>query len=126
MCRILGSVVLHAASPDGTILHIIHLVLESSSNRFIGRNFTGGRNILQLDGNLMIIPGNNVHHRISLPLIDQEYHIYLPFEMFTSQPMPAYPLSTVVCFGRNYYDLARCKIYYIPCSQIRLRPLKFI
>lgn len=43
----------------------------------------------------MIIPGNNSHHQIILPLIYNEYHIYLPLKILASQPMPVSAHSAV-------------------------------
>lgn len=92
--QILGWVVLTEMSPDGTDLYIRHLVIDGSSNWVTGHNVTSRRNILQLDGNCMILCGLN-GQRIVLLVIDADHHFYLPMKLFTTRESSSYSQAVI-------------------------------
>lgn len=67
--------------PTGVTLHIRHLLLEGSSQWVTRRNVTSKSNIPLLDGRSIELPGP-VNTRVVQPLIEPNYHLYLPFSLF--------------------------------------------
>lgn len=82
--RILFSVAITAVLANGTSFFNGHLVLERSSQWVTERNFTSRSKIMQLNDIFIIIPGLD-SKRLSINLIDHDYHLYLPRVLFAKK-----------------------------------------
>jgi len=97
--KILGSIFLTAQSEQGNPIHIKHLVIDGSSQWVIGRNVTKLCDIIHQTANVLKLPPDpDTNISDTLKLIDQDFHSYLPWDIFCSKSRKDMPIiSTFYC-----------------------------